>query len=469
MDSLLETCKGRIQTKNAVSGDLEMFSLDASKLFAKNTICTSIYWATDVPKAVKESCIVYPAKNPMISGSSLGKPMNLGSTQADKPEYFGLPRYLGMSLFGRPKDDRRVLGDAVDVTFQKELFPQQQDIVTKVLSVMHSWGGATLIADCGVGKTGMAIYILSVLKRKACILCNRDLLMTQWAESLLKFLGPVKISYIQGSDHVDVSGDIVIASIGTVIKLERKILSCFGLVIIDEMHHLAAQSLVWSVPLFQAKYTLGLTATPNRSDGLECVLYWLAGPAACVYQRIPELTGKSGTVLVQKVLFSDGLKEEVIYHNGTLGFSSMITKLTEDAKRNDILKGLIQSVLSRKRIIVVTSIVEHAKRLQSFFPDEPSALLAGSHKDRDKAKRVKLVFASYSMLEEGYDDPDLDTLILATPRSTIQQTIGRIERETPGKAVPIVIDLVDNFSLFPNMYWKRQKFYTSRGFSIEIK
>jgi superfamily II DNA or RNA helicase len=113
--------------------------------------------------------------------------------------------------------------------------------------------------------------------------------------------------------------------------------------------------------------------------------------------------------------------------------------------------------------------VEHAKRLQSFFPDEPSALLAGSHKDRDKAKRVKLVFASYSMLEEGYDDPDLDTLILATPRSTIQQTIGRIEREAPGKAVPIVIDLVDNFSLFPNMYWKRQKFYTSRGFSIEIK
>ena len=469
MESLLKACKGRIQDKDASPGDLEMFSFTSKKLCAKNTICTSIYWATDVPKAVKESCIVYPAKNPMISGSSLGKPMNLGSTQADKPEYFGLPRYLGMSLFGIPKDDRRVLGEPIEATFQKDLFPQQQDIVNNVLEVLRSWGGATLIADCGVGKTGMAIYILSILKRKTCILCNRDLLMTQWAESLTKFLGPVKISYIQGSDHVDLSGDIVIASIGTVIKLERKQLISFGLVIIDEMHHLAAQSLVWSVPLFQAKYTLGLTATPQRSDGLENVLYWLAGPAACVYQRIPELTGKSGTVLIQKVLFSDGLKEEVLYHNGTLGFSSMITKLTEDPKRNELLKGLIQSVLSRKRIIVVTSIVEHAKLLQSFFPEEASALLAGSHKDRDKAKVVKLVFASYSMLEEGYDDPEFVILILAPPRSTIQQTIGRIERESPGKAVPVVIDLVDNFSLFPNMYWKRQKFYTSRGFSIQVQ
>jgi superfamily II DNA or RNA helicase len=55
------------------------------------------------------------------------------------------------------------------------------------------------------------------------------------------------------------------------------------------MHHLAAASLVHVVPQFRSKYTLGLTATPKRSDGLEQVLYWLMGPVACVYQRVPEL------------------------------------------------------------------------------------------------------------------------------------------------------------------------------------
>lgn len=469
MQALLEACKGRIQVKDAVPGDLEMYSLESRKLPSPSTICTSIYWAQDVPKSVQESCIVYPMKNPMITGSSQGHPMNLGSKQKAKPEYFGLPRYLGLSLFGRPKDDRRTLGLPIEVSFQKDLFAQQTEIVSKTLAVLSDWGGATLIADCGVGKTGMAIYIVSKLKRKTCILCNRSLLMTQWAESLTKFLGPVSVSFVQGSDHIDLSGDIVIASIDTIVKVPKDDLMSFGLVIVDEMHHLAAQSLVWALPLFQAKYTLGLTATPSRSDGLESVLYWLAGPAACVYQRIPELTGKRGTVLVQKILFSEGKNVEVIYHNGTLGFSSMITKLTEDPMRNLRLKDLIASVLHRKRIIVVSSIVEHAKLLQSLFPGEDSALLAGSHKDRDKAKQVKLVFASYSMLEEGYDDPELDTLVLATPRSTIQQTVGRIERESPGKAIPLVIDLVDTFSLFPNMFWKRQKFYTSRGFAIETK
>lgn len=469
MQALLEACKGRIQQKDACPGDLEMYSFDSQKLPSPSTICTSIYWAQQVPKAVQESCIVYPMKNPMITGSSQGKPMNLGSKHKDRPEYFGLPRYLGMSLFGPPKDDRRTPGLPISVTFVRDLFATQQEIVQKTLHVLSEWGGATLIADCGVGKTGMAIYIVSVLKRKTCILCNRSLLMTQWAESLTKFLGPTTVSYVQGSDNIDLSGDIVIASIDTIVKVSKDLLSCFGLVIVDEMHHLAAQSLVWALPLFQAKYTLGLTATPSRSDGLESVLYWLAGPAACVYQRIPELTGKRGTVCVRKILFSDGEKAEVVYHNGTLGFSSMITKLTEDPMRNLLLKDLIQSVLHRKRIIVVSSIVEHAKCLQRLFPNEDSALLAGSHKDRDKAKQVKLVFASYSMLEEGYDDPELDTLVLATPRSTIQQTVGRIERESPGKDIPLVLDLVDNFSLFPNMYWKRQKFYVSRGFSIENK
>lgn len=83
---------------------------------------------------------------------------------------------------------------------------------------------------------------------------------------------------------------------------------------------------------------------------------------------------------------------------------------------------------------------------------------------KDRAS-TRIVLATYSLLEEGYDDPSLDALLLAMPRSKIQQTIGRIERHKEGKQVPVVFDLVDDFSLFPNMHRKRMSFYKSRGFA----
>jgi superfamily II DNA or RNA helicase len=77
---------------------------------------------------------------------------------------------------------------------------------------------------------------------------------------------------------------------------------------------------------------------------------------------------------------------------------------------------------------------------------------------REDGRSCKMTIATYSMLEEGYDYPTLDTLILCTPRSNIQQTIGRVEREHPDKDHPLVYDIVDNFSLFPEYVLETSKF-----------
>jgi superfamily II DNA or RNA helicase len=71
------------------------------------------------------------------------------------------------------------------------------------------------------------------------------------------------------------------------------------------------------------------------------------------------------------------------------------------------------------------------------------------------------------MLEEGFDDPSIDTLILCTPRSRVQQTIGRAERTAPGKLTPVVYDVVDSNHIFEAMSVKRMAFYKTRGFKIE--
>jgi len=470
MQSLLERCNGRILQEDA-SLDEPFKLVSGKKLPLSSSVLTSIYWIVNPTKEhlefARDHLVLRPAKNPMITGSSMGSPIPVYHKHKERKDVLGIPRFLGLSLFGPPTEDRRTHGLAIDVCFTKELYGHQTEIVTPALELLKSWGGTSIIADCGVGKTGMALYILAKLGRKTMIVCNRSLLMQQWEDAIGKFLGPIRVSILQGTHTLEkaLQADIVIGSIDTIVgQSHHEVFSSIGTVIVDEMHHLAAASFVHCLPLFAARHVLGLTATPNRNDGLEHALYWLAGPVSAVYQRVPEITGKRGTVQVQKLMFSDGMQREVINYNGTIGFSSMITELTHDTRRNALLAEQIRwCSANRAKTVVVTSTVEHAELLAQVVP---SALLAGKHKDRSLAKNARMLIATYSMLEEGYDDPELDTLILATPRSTVQQVVGRVEREHPGKQVPLVIDIVDNFSLFPNMFWKRHKFYESRGFDV---
>lgn len=495
MDILLQQCTGRVRKGDITNEDITAFyDCDGPKFISTKSMISSVYWieipeletATKRAQQLKilekfpwfEALTFRPKQNGLI-GASMGAPISVWYTHPEKKTLLGMPRYMGLSCFGKPLQDKRNDGNKASFAFSGILKSHQEECTTKILDSLHTYNGATLVADCGVGKTAMALYITSQMGCKVAIVCNRELLMEQWADSISKFLGTsVSIALLQGTADFDKpvskkylapssAADILICSINTLAtgNVDRSLLAPYGLVIVDEMHHLAAASLVHVIPQFQSRYTLGLTATPTRRDGLEYVLYWLMGPAACVYQRVPEITGVRGSVEVRKVSFTQGLQKEIVYYNGTLGFSAMITELSQDPERNALLKNILfWCAENRNRTIVVSSLVEHVKLLASYIPG--SAIMAGKTIQRDLAKSANMVFATYSLLEEGYDDPSLDTLVLCTPRSNIQQTIGRIEREHPGKAVPLVIDIVDMFSLFPNMFWKRQGFYKTRGFKI---
>jgi len=162
---------------------------------------------------------------------------------------------------------------------------------------------------------------------------------------------------------------------------------------------------------------------------------------------------------------------EKMYVNGQMAFAEMLTMLSQDIRRNKIILDiLVDNIATRRKIIVVSGLVGHCIALKEAMAavGHQGALMAGPKIDAELAKLpdTKLVFATYSLLEEGYDDPLLDTLILATPRSRIQQTIGRIERTHDGKLRPLVFDVVDDFSVYPSMWAKRKTFYKSRGFLL---
>ena len=515
---------------------------DFNDNICKNTVLGGVYW---IQKLTNENydwlkmLELKPHKNNLAPCAP--KPFSVCYEHPTKKDWIGLPRFLGLSIYGKPEKDIRTQGlelsSEIKLRDDAILHEYQLCARTNTLKTLDKWGGATIIADCGAGKTLMGLSIALALKRKTLILCNRSFLMQQWKydicgkewtwsndnslsktkewrikcakckfmqylsednfeknctkcnfefcmedkswtiEPKLGWMDHARVGWLQSSDikkHDYVDKDFVISSIESVSQCNysKDILSQFGTIIIDEMHHLGSLTLSQVLPLLPSRYILGISATPERNDGLEHALYWLAGPTSFVWKRLPSITGKSNTVIVKKILFEDGERKEIIYKSGQMGFAQMITLLSQDEKRNLLIIDLIKKSIDegRKKVLIVTSIVDHAKFLCESLKDYKVSLVYGGCKPNQltiaKSNLVNVVVATYQFLEEGYDDNTLDTLIMALPRSKIQQVVGRCERTHENKLVPIVYDIVDTFSVFEAMGWKRTKFYKSRGFKI---
>lgn len=449
-------------------------------------------------KPFAQSLLAEPKDAQSQQAQAWTKKLKCYYVHSENPNVIGLPRFWALSVFGMPKKDMRNQGHELLMRPTIDVRELQKQAIDQSLLQLETWGGCTIIADCGFGKTRLAIGLLTTLGRKTMVLCNREVLMLQWASVFEELAPGLKISWIQGSasltkKKIRVSdgrvflgpnepSDICICSIETLIEgIPKEISTTFGTLIVDECHHLAAATLVHAVPMMPVRNVIGLSATPDRRDGLEHVLYWLLGPISFVYKRLPSITGVSGSVAIRRIQFKEGLQKEKYYMGGQMAYAEMLTFLSEDLNRNklilDVLIGLLEE--GRKKIILVSGLVDHCHKLKDALENstlelkqpfkDKIAIMAGKSAESVKAKLpdTRIVLATYSLLEEGYDDPCLDTLILATPRSRIQQTVGRIERSHDGKLTPLVIDLVDSFSVYPAMFYKRKKFYTSRGFSIK--
>ncbi len=130
-------------------------------------------------------------------------------------------------------------------------------------------GGGLLDLPCAWGKTSASLYIISQLKKKTIVIVHKEFLMNQWIERIQQFLPNAKIGKIQGQ-VIDIEGkDIVLGMLQSLSMKDypASMFDSFGLTIIDEVHHISSE--VFSCALFKlvTKYTLGLSATMNRSDG----------------------------------------------------------------------------------------------------------------------------------------------------------------------------------------------------------
>jgi superfamily II DNA or RNA helicase len=340
--------------------------------------------------------------------------------------------------------------------------------------------------------TVMALKVANELNVKTLILLHKEFLLNQWVERIKEYLPNARIGYIQGKVLDIHRKDIVLGMIQSLSDPRKDkdyplgIFDSFGLVIADECHHLAAKQFVRALAKHTFKYTLGLSATPKRGDGLERVFKYFLGDIIYRDSEIQKTAEDislehipNSTVEIYNYYNNDYkyCKEEKNYKNKP-NVVTMKSNIANCEKRTKVLLSFLPRLISEGRYILLLSCrrehIFQMERLISDFaiPECTIGLYLGGMKQEalDISATKRIIIATFNMAEEAFDCKSLNTLIYMTPHNNIEQAVGRILREEKQKRkmVPLIIDLFDQFSSFVKWNKIREKYYKSKGYPMKI-
>jgi len=343
----------------------------------------------------------------------------------------------------------------------------QKNVITEIHSSIIKNGSCIACLYTGWGKTFASLYIASLLKVKTLVIVNKESLLEQWSEQIIKFLG-IKPGIIQGS-KINTEPDVCIGMIQSISMkdYDSDLFNCFSFTIFDETHHYCSKVFSNAFYKIGSFYNLGLSATLKRADKLDFVLEWfLFKPAVNVQLLIiePEIHVHN---------FYEHPETTIKYlPNGKVNSPASITSITEIDSRTEYILNLIKECYNcDRKILVLTDRKSHCDFMYTQLKEHYSVgIYYGGMKQENlkKSNECRIILATYQMASEGYDNPLLDTLILASPKGNVEQAVGRILRRE-NKNPALVIDINDCISIFNNWNRKRHSFYKSKKFNVLFK
>jgi superfamily II DNA or RNA helicase len=382
-----------------------------------------------------------------------------------------LPRCYAYEKFGKCEFKFAPHINAPALEFAGELRPMQKVATAAYMEEATNGSGAgTIVLGCGQGKTSCALWVICQLKVKTLVVVAKEFLATQWCERIKQFIPTAKVGTMKGAKFQHEGCDIVVASLQTMISRKYS-LEGFGACVYDENHHLSARVFVTSLMTETTRYMVGLTATPERKDGLGRVFQWFIG--GIVY-RTPAGNLKRPDVLVQtpRLPQRDPCKCDFTGRPDTI---AMITDLCENRERNQDLANMALRVLEDpERCLLILS--ERRKHLEELYEllkplhESEMGFYVGGMKPEAREEvetNARVILGSVSMCCEAFDCPRLNTLLMATPKSDVIQIVGRIMRTPPGEGpvAPLIIDPQD--PLFAAPAKKRMALYKKRAYKID--
>tara|TARA_B110000003_G_scaffold73460_1_gene74838 strand:+ start:7127 stop:8590 length:1464 start_codon:yes stop_codon:yes gene_type:complete len=383
-----------------------------------------------------------------------------------------VPRYFGEETYGEPDETRLDEPQKVDMKFTGSLRDYQTDIVGKYMESTKN-GGGLLEIPCGRGKTVMALKIAANLGLKTLVIVHKTFLADQWIERIQQFIPNARIGRIQGQT-IDIDDkDIVIGMLQSLSMKEYPytFFSDFGLTIVDEVHHIAAEVFVRSLFQIVTKYVLGLSATMQRKDGLTKVFKMFLGD---IIYKEKAIENENVNVRIYDYISNDEEFNETKYDfRGNTAYSSMMTKLCNFNPRREFVVKIVKDLIEENPNQQIM-ILGHYKNLLTYLYKSiehkniasVGYYVGGMKKEALKESEEKqIIIATYSMASEALDIKSLTTLVMATPKTDVTQSIGRILRTKHSK--PLVVDVTDQHDVFKRQCNKRIKYYHKQGYKIQ--
>ena len=424
-------------------------------------------------------------------------------SEAD-PRYASIPRGCLEELVEKLSEgeisysisDERCVGNSIDVHFNGELWEKQQIAANE----MMKYETGILDAATAFGKTVVGSYLISQRKVSTLILVQHVELIEQWKKELEKFLeineecpeyqtktGRIKkrespIGILHGAKDTT-TGIVDIAMVGSAYKKGdfHFRLQEYGMVILDECHHAAAETSYQVLNACKAKFVYGVSATPEREDFKTKTNYMLLGPVRHRFS-VREQNQQYGLDCFVYPRFTRTVLPRSKDEKPSLNEAYTIVR--EDSLRTEQIVNDVKMCLGESRCpLILTRFKSHAREIYERSKDlaDHVFLLYGDQNEKERkqvraemervsAQESMILISINSMIGEGFNFPRFDTLFLTIPISgegPLIQYVGRLNRKFPGKKQVVVYDYVDrNIGIFENMYTKRLREYQQMGYEV---
>ena len=382
-------------------------------------------------------------------------------------------------------------GKAVAVTFLGTEREEQLDAIESLLP----FDNGVLHATTAFGKTVTAASLIARRKVNTLILVHSKALLTQWHERLNEFLDidykepePVKkrgrrkafspIGCLDSTTNT-VHGVIDIALLQSCFEdgEVKSFVQDYGMVIVDECHHVSSITFEKVLKSVKAQYVHGLTATPIRKDGQQPIIFMQCGPIRFSADSKSQIQKQSfRRYLIPRFTSYRRITDD------KQSFPALQKSLAADEVRNSLIVDDVRKTLESGRTpIVLTGIKQHvdllAERLKSYANNVIQ--LTGTCTAKEKREALQrlqeipadeplVIVATGQYVGEGFDYPRLDTLFLALPilwKGLLEQYAGRLHRENDGKKDVRIYDYIDiHEPVCDNMYHNRLRAYAAIGY-----
>lgn len=359
--------------------------------------------------------------------------------------------------------DNRKPKEKIQYSFNASLRNHQN----KVIETISKKDFGVIVAPPGSGKTIMGLKIIADKKQPSLIVVHRKQLLEQWQERVQAFLGIPKHEIgIIGQGKVKIGKQITIATIQSLPKQIEQLQNQFGTILVDECHHIPAETFRNTIEKLNTFYLYGLTATPFRKYNDDKLIFAFIGDV------ISEIESSEIENFKHAQIITRNTNLDVPFNSKTDNFETLSKILVHDSERNKLILNDIKNELSKgKQIAVITERKEHIDTLYLFLKQSYEVItLSGDDTESNrKSKWQTLQQGNFQVLittgqyfGEGSDLSNISSLFLVYPfsfKGKLIQYIGRVQRSEINPTIydyrDIRIDYLNKLFLKRNTYYRQ--------------